>query len=146
MLGLCFAFDNNAQRRDLWSWISGWFSIDEAWETGRPDDFSTLVSGFRPESISVADLPKEPRLVIMTDPEADFVQGDISLYDYTHPESAIYLFGRDGGKLKSEDFEGRDHDRVFVPIDSYDMWASHAAVATFYDRRLKQCRSVTTEL
>ena len=139
MLGLCFSFDRDVKRRDYWAWVAGWFSVTHAWERNRPDDFGNYLSQFQPETIRDAhELPTQARLVVMTAPDADEVKGNVCLYDYVHPKNAIYYFGRDGGKMSHKELP-EECDKVYVPVDSYDLYASHAASITFYDRRLK-CR------
>ena len=99
---------------------------------GQPDDILRL-SRFLPEPISsFAELPDETRLVVLQPEAGRYVQGRVSLHQYTHPADAIYCFGYDHGNM--EPFE-RAADLVYVPTAKYEMLAAFAATVALEHRR-----------
>ena len=88
---------------------------------------------------SVADLPQSVPLVVLAQVNGRYVQGDVSLKDFTHPTDAIYLFGNDVEWVTSEELVGHSIDHlVYIPTDTGDdMWSWAAYVATAWDRVVK---------
>ena len=135
MLGLCFAYDQNARTRNEWAFLIDWFGVTDSWEYGKPDD----VDGY-PKSTGIttsAELPDKP-LVVLTPAEARTVKGTQCLHDFVHPEEAIYMTGGNHVHMaESPMFNGRDYQTVYIPVDQYELYAIFAATMAFYDRRHK---------
>lgn len=138
MLGICFNWDSHVIRREWWDWTCDWFSVDQPFERNRPEGFESQ-SKFLPPLIKTAgELPDVP-LVVLTAPDARFVKGDECLYDFKHPDDAIYWFGHDHTNMDPEDFADREPDhKVFIPIDKYEVYSAFVASMVLYDRRRKQ--------
>ena len=139
MLGICFNFDSHVIRREWWDWHCDWFGVDQAWERNRPEEFERH-SKFLPQQIKTAgELPSDIPLIVLTAPDARFVKGDECLYDFVHPEDAIYWFGHDHTNMDPEDFADREPDhKVFIPIEKYEVYSAFVASMVLYDRRRKQ--------
>lgn len=139
MLGICFNFDSHVIRREWWDWHVDWFGVDQAWERNRPEGFERH-SKFLPQQIKTAgELPSDIPLIVLTAPDARFVKGDECLYDFVHPEDAIYWFGHDHTNMDPEDFADREPDhKVFIPIEKYEVYSAFVASMVLYDRRRKQ--------
>jgi hypothetical protein len=131
VLGLCIHYDPHPQRREWWSYVAGWYGIEDIFEVGQPSDIWSL-SRFLPQPVnSFAELP-DSNLVVLQPEAGRLVQGQTSLHQYTHPEDAIYCFGYDHGVM--EPFE-READFVYVPVAKYEMLAAFAATVTLEHRR-----------
>lgn len=88
----------------------------------------------------IADLPKTTPLIIINPENGRYVQGVTSLVDFTHPASAIYLFGSDEGFLSPNNLKGHSiKDKVYIPAETDDQMFSYMAFAVvMWDRKMKR--------
>jgi tRNA(Leu) C34 or U34 (ribose-2'-O)-methylase TrmL len=84
-------------------------------------------------------LPPGP-LVVLSPETANHLAGTESLYDFEHPEDAIYVFGADNISIHPKFFGDREIDHaVYIPIEKVTHINSHVTAAmVLYDRRHKE--------
>jgi hypothetical protein len=76
----------------------------------------------------------QEQIVYLAPQNGTYIQGNISLVDYVHPESCCYVFGPNDSSLQSSE----PGDKVYIPTNNdwqYYNWMVGAI--TFYDRRVK---------
>jgi len=131
VFGLCIHYDPHPQRREWWSYVAGWYGVENIWEMGQPDDIERL-SRFLPEPINSFDELPDSNLVVLQPEAGRYVQGVTSLHQYTHPEDAIYCFGYDHANMEPFD---READLVYIPTAKFEMLAAFAATVALEHRR-----------
>ena len=87
---------------------------------------------------TAAELPDVP-LVVLGPPDGKFVQGNVSLKDFQHPDDAIYLFGGTQDVLTVEDLGGRVPDAsVYIPFVKHECYSHAAGYMALWDRYVKR--------
>ena len=83
-------------------------------------------------------LPPGP-LVVASPLHSNHLNGTTPLYEFVHPEDAIYVFGADNISLHPQMFGEREIDYlVYVPTSGRDLFSHLAGAMVLYDRRCKQ--------
>lgn len=113
-VGICYAYSPNGYYRTQWLCNVTGFQPSAAWERGLGVDVPN------PEGVlpcaTAEDLPQDASLVVLSPQTARIVQPTISLFDFVHPERAVYFFGADTIFLSEDDFGSREPDHVvYVP-------------------------------
>ena len=134
MVAICFeAVD--LDNRENWSFVADSFTVD-SYEIYRPESLDTNWRKSAPIA-SIAELPKTVPLVIAAHRNAKYLQGEIALPDFEHPEACIYLFGHDHRNLDPSMVEGFDYQTVYIPV-RYEMYSYQAGAMFLYDRLAKE--------
>lgn len=128
---------DNAGDRDGWSQILEAFEIYEIYELpglGHPLDRSIKLE-------SLADLANyhPAPLVPVAAIDGDFVQGDTALFEFEHPEEAIYIFGGTMTRLTWADLQG-ENLAAAIYITAGDMFPAQAGAIVLWDRLSKRRR------
>ncbi len=135
--GVVIKVDNKFDR-DGWSQVLEAFGISEIYELpglGHPLDRSIKLE-------SLADLanyhPAAP-LVPVAAINGDFVQGETALFEFEHPEEAIYIFGGTMTRLTWADLQGLTLE-ASVYIAAGDLFPAQAGAIVLWDRLTKRRR------
>ena len=139
---VCMFFPRNEKEQNQWDYVlSPWCpaTVYLVGEGTLPHLNNIFKDAIQVETLT--ELPEDEQIILMAPQTGRFIQGDESLYDFVHPENAIYMFGPNHVNLTLEDdfWDGRmpDH-RVYVTVDTNDeMFNWIAGTVTLYDRRLK---------
>lgn len=102
-------------------WVEGaWAEVLGAFDLRRSEE--------KPEMTKVLVQPAAGR----------WVQGDIPLPEFDHPEDAVYIFGPEDGHLPPEE-EGEYDCKVYIPQSRshVTLYAHQAAAIVLYDRLVK---------
>ena len=125
--------------QDQWSWVFSNFGINAIWERGYNNPDADI---FQPTvKISTAvELPSERPLVVLAPVDGRYIQGNVNLKDFVHPENAIYLFGGSQDNLSDEDdLGGRKPDAlVYIPVVEHEMYGHAAGYIVLWDRYIKR--------
>lgn len=114
-----------------WNLIINGFSFDKIYVMGSAPWEATVLRDAE-HIISLDDLPKDKKVVVMAPKNGKAPQGEISLYDYQHEDDTIYVFGPDIGNLTQDMLGDRDITTVYIPVNRvFYSWV--AAAMTFYD-------------
>lgn len=125
--------------QDQWSWVFSNFGISDIWEMGKNSEKDGNIYQKTFSIDTAAELPKEIPLIILAPPAGQFIQGTVSLADFTHPENAIYIFGGSRAVLTEEDLGGRKPQTVvYIPTVKHEMYSHTAAYVTLWDRYVKR--------
>jgi tRNA(Leu) C34 or U34 (ribose-2'-O)-methylase TrmL len=132
--GVCLEYDAREQFRRAWGYIVQECEVPNAWErnTGEGMDYY-LWENWHFNS-SVLEIP-DP-IIVLSPKDGSKLQGEISLYDFEHPENAVYFFGSDTRDLYPCHLEGREYKSVYIPDSGY-MHSFTAAAMVIYDRKFK---------
>ena len=120
MVGICFKYDGGymlLMREQYYELIKAFPDITNIYERlvdeKEPNDYNDQPLT---KITNADDLPTEPTLVILSSLQGEYIKGDISLTDYTHPGDVIYFFGDDHNHLTQEMIGIRtDYDKVYIP-------------------------------
>ncbi len=128
MLGVCITLSGGTLDTQ-WEFVLSNFEIDELYLLGGAEPSSKLMeAGTRISSIAEIDHP----VVVMAPLRGRYVQGEIPLNEFKHPEDAVYVFGSD--KLHME-LDTEPEHKVYIPTATKDEMYSHVAAAvTLWDR------------
>lgn len=141
MISVCFRYNSNQTFMNQWDYVVCNFKPDRIF-VYHDEDTEPFISNPLKEATfikSISELPNDSTLVIFNPENGRTIQGEQSLFDYVHPENAIYYYGSDSETMQIEDFEGKEYDKVFIPTDTVDNMYSFVAYATtMHDRRLKE--------
>jgi hypothetical protein len=99
---------------------------------GRPFHDATVVS-------SLDEVHPELPLVVLQPKDGEYVQGEIDLYAYSHPEDCVYYFGDDNTHTRVEEFGSRTPDLVYIDARlGTPLFAAVAFWTVAYDRELER--------
>lgn len=88
--------------------------------------------------LPLKDMVEDCQLVVLAPRAGRFIQGEVSLREYRHPDKALYLFGSDKEHLHPDVLCDAPSDRVFIPTATHHEMYSHVAAAVvLWDRMLK---------
>lgn len=89
------------------------------------------------EVVQYEDIPNVPTVLLA--PENGYVvSGEISLFDFEHPENVCYIFGPDHVHFQPHMLKKSPDFKVFVPLGGYkEMYSWVCAGIVLYDRSLK---------
>ena len=140
MLGVCFRTEKVGWMQDQWSWVFSNFGITDIWERGYGTNTDEEIYQTIVGIDTAAELPTEPKLVVLSPPDAKFIQGSEPLHTFVHPENVIYLFGGSYSNLTDEDdLGGRIPDHtVCIPTVKLECYSQAAAYMTLWDRFVKR--------
>lgn len=134
--GVVIKIDNDLDRM-TWDQLLQACMISEIYELpglGHPLDRSIKIEGlvdlgnYRPaEHVALAGV------------DGDFIQGDVDLQAFEHPEDAIYIFGGTMTRLTESDFwdDPVEPIKVFIPLDGVPLFPAQAGAITLWDRYSK---------
>lgn len=132
---------NNNDAQNQWDYVLTNFGIPPENVWMRNDlDLLNYHGKYTQTHGTAFDLDPNIPLVVVQPLGGRYIQGNISLIDFVHPNSAIYLFGGDNDNLSSEeDLGGRNPDYlVYIPTATHDeMYSWVAASCVLYDRLVK---------
>lgn len=132
--GVCLEYDARENFRRAWGYLIQESEIPNAWERNtHPQAEYATWKGWH-FNASMDDIP-DP-LIVLTPQDGSKLQGEQSLYDFVHPENAVYYFGGDRSDLRHSALQGRPYTSVYIP-DSGFMHSFTAAAMVVYDRKLK---------
>lgn len=140
MIGISFKYDagydqlKREQFYELFKAFTGMTIFEREVDVLEPDHYNdqpfTRVD-------NADDLPTEPTLVVLTGLDGEYIQGDVSLVDYVHPENAIYWVGDDHSSLTQASIgERTDYDAVYIPVEK-SLFSTMALSIALFDRQLK---------
>lgn len=118
-----------------WRHVLRAFGIGEVYELpglGVPLGHSVMI-----ERAADAVNYHDAKLVVIQNPDGDFVQGVDSLTTFEHPEDAIYIFG--GSLARMTEFDLTDaqiHAYVYIPVGA--LYPHQAGAVVFWDRLIKR--------
>lgn len=139
--GLCLEYPVIEQFRRAWSYLHQENEVPNTWERDTPEGMDYKWKGWH----CVQDLSTVPDpLIVLTAIDGSKLKGKTSLYEFVHPENAVYYFGSDKRDLHHYHLEGRDYQTVYIPDGGF-MFSFEAAAMVIYDRRFKQWQSQTAE-
>ncbi len=140
MFGVCFRHERQGWLQDQWSWVFSNFGVTEIWERGHDPSKDGDIYQDVIEITTAAELPADRPLVVLAPPAGRYIQGDVSLKDFVHPEDAIYLFGATQANLSDEDdLGGRAPETVvYIPSVEHEVFGYAAAYMTLWDRYAKR--------
>lgn len=141
MASLCIPLPTSGSFQNQWDFALSNFTPDQLFVIGDSSDapetnvFSKLNATYLS---SMDELPDQP-LVLMAPKNGFYIQGEIELSEFQHPENAIYIFGSDNYQMSEDIIGSVEIDfKVFIPTDSqHDMYSWSAYVVTMWDRRMK---------
>lgn len=125
MFGICFHYDPKLQT--FWDQIIRTFLIQNVYEVGTPEDFTTPLWN---TVASVGGVDIKP-LICFSPTSAKYMPGLISLEEFEHPKNGLYYFGSDNCHNPKIDNDAC----VYVPTIRPDpLWSVQAAIIVLYDR------------
>ena len=130
MIGICLIAPEQGlpHEVDQWVYLSWGLAPDGVWATD--DAFGR--TGLETVA-SLADLPAAD-IVIVQPLSGKHVQGTEPLGPYSHPDSAIYVFGASNYNMTTDDISGvAIHSKVYIPGE-IDFHAPIAGAMVLYDR------------
>lgn len=135
--GVCLEYTAVEQFRRAWSYLVQECEIPNAWERDTEEgmDYSNW-DNWRFDT-DVLDLP-DP-IIVLSPKDGSKIQGEKSLYEFIHPENAVYFFGSDTRNLHDDHLKGREYQTVYIPHTGH-IYSFEAAAMVVYDRKLKQWR------
>lgn len=140
--GVCIEFSAVEQFRRTWSYLAQENKIPYTYERMPENlaDWDKMDYGWE-NWHCVTDLSSVPDPIVVLSPaDASHLPGEISLYEYEHPENVTYFFGSDTRDLWEYHLEDRDYTTLYIPFGGY-MYSFSAAAMVIYDRRLKEWQS-----
>lgn len=133
MISICFSSDKKGSNRDFWEYLITGFNL-KAYDRNPPEPF--IPSDLAVSILSVDELPNDVPLVVVQCQHGKQMQGEHCIYDYVHPENAIYYFGPDNEYVSPEDFGNRQYDSIYIPQESgetNELWSHQAGAMVIYD-------------
>lgn len=132
--GVVVKIDNKVDR-DGWIQLLEAFAISEIYEL--PGLGHALDNSIKLESLAdLANYHVAP-LVVLAARDGDFVQGETALFEFEHPEDAIYIFGGTMTRLHEVDLRGIDKPAK-VYIIARDIFPAQAGAIVLWDRLVKR--------
>ena len=133
--GVVVKIDNKVDR-DGWIQLLEAFAITEVYEL--PGLGHSLDQSIKIERLM--DLVKfhDADLVVLAARAGDFVKGDQSLFEFEHPEEAIYIFGGTMTRLHEVDLRGLRPAAAKVYIIARDLYPAQAGAIVLWDRLVKR--------
>ncbi len=136
--GLVIKIDNDGDRT-TWDQLLQAFGVGELYELpglGHPLDRSIKI-----ESLAdLANFNPVAELIALAGVDGDFIQGEVDLQEFEHPEAAIYIFG--GTMTRLTEVEIYDAPipviKVFIAADGVPLFPSQAGAIVLWDRYLKR--------
>jgi len=137
MFGICFVGEQRRDTQDQWSFLLSNFGDPECWEIEKRRTEKVYQ---KPTKIKTAEaLPSDRPLVVLAPEAGRYVQGNVSLKDFVHPDDAIYLFGGSHLNLSTDEMGDRIGDHlVYLPLVKHECYAPPAAYMTLWDRYVKR--------
>lgn len=134
--GVCLEFTPVEPFRRTWGYLIQECEVPNAWERNTHERSHYNWDGWH-FNVDMKDVP-DP-LVVLTPIDGSKLKGTISLWDYVHPENAVYYFGSDKADLRHENIGREKYDKVYIP-DCGFMHSFTAAAMVIYDRKIKEGR------
>jgi hypothetical protein len=76
-------------------------------------------------------------LVLVQPADGQYLQGEIPLPDFTHPEDCVYLFGSSDALL--QELPRTPFAKVYIPsLPTWEMYSHQAGAIVLYDRFVKR--------
>lgn len=133
MIHVCFSSDKNGTNRDFWEYLITGFNL-KAYDRAPPEPVvelphTTIIN-------SIDDLPTDIPLIVVQCQHGKQIQGEHCIYDYVHPENAIYYFGSDKEYMNPEDFGDREYDSIYIPQEPgepNELWSHQVGAMVIYD-------------
>jgi hypothetical protein len=141
MIAVAFHFTEDENTIKQWEYVLSHFEADYLYCVGGQPPVSDVLS--KAACIQSGDeLPLDIPVILLAPINGLYVQGNVSLVDFDHPEDACYWFGSDFLHFDPELLGGRQPDHtVYVPVDTKDQMFSHVVWAVVaWDRRQKGAR------
>lgn len=141
MLRVCLHGYSDPHTLDQWGFVLSHWKPGMVYILGGPDDLNTNVSFLRNAKRvkTASQLPKTPKLVLLSPKEARYIRGEVALDTFKHPADAIYMFGSNKVHLSDDEMGGRVPDyKVFIPTDDHhEMYDFVSAALVLYHRALQ---------
>jgi hypothetical protein len=138
---VCIPYSNNESEQKNFDYILSNFSVDELFVLAEENETlpNTNIMGKGTKILSYKELPQDIPHVLLAPEDGRYVQGNISIYKFNHPEDAIYIVGSNNYFVDLEDFEKFPEHLVYIPTDTHDEMFNWSALGVIlYDKRLKQ--------
>lgn len=137
MFDVCLVSTSGANWEKQWSYLLSHFAPRDIYVIG--EELERKVKPFT-NYIHIETAEAVPNDLVLLAPQSGrYVQGDVSLVDFQHPQDCTYMFGADHVNM-SEDYLGNrvaEHC-VYIPTDTSDqMYSFMAGAITLYDRLIK---------
>lgn len=136
MISICLHTPVNEELQNQWDYVLNNFMVDQIYVVG-----GNIKSKIFKNATYINDYSeiKSKNIVLCSPDNAREVQGEISLIEFSHPDDCCYVFGRDDGYFKSNDFQNIDlHKKVYIPMSNdLDMYSHVAAAVFLFDRKVK---------
>jgi hypothetical protein len=139
MSGVLFRCELRGWQQDQISWVLSNYGITEVWR--QESESSTDAAIYQPSVLveTANDLPADRELVVLSPPDARFIQGTQSIDGFVHPENPIYMVGGSQSVINVEDLGGRVPDAVvYIPTVKLEMYAFAALYHVLFHRRLQR--------
>jgi hypothetical protein len=135
---VCAGWFRGNDAPNQWSFVCTNFGIPPeqfVW-WGKPDGH-VVDSRYRNSVPTLDDLP--PGTPVLVQPaEGRYVNGQVPLSEFRHPENAVYIFGPDNQNVDPDDLPP-DYQSVHVETASHhDMYSWVAAAIVLHDRMVKR--------
>lgn len=120
-----------------WDHILRSYPIDKVFVLGN-EPWGTHPTRNATHIITLDEIPKEHRIVCLAPQTGRTIKGEVSLYDYTHKDNSVYVFGPDIMRINEDMIGSASFDRVYIPCEKDEFYSWVAAAITFYDIGVKQ--------
>lgn len=134
MVGIALVHPVGQSRVDQWGYVLPAFQHDALYLVGEvPAELNRPFHKARPFSEAAGP-------VVLVQPlSAPHVPGEISLVDFEHPESCVYVFGGDDVNMTVEEAEALSPEWVvYIPTGEEQLFSATAAAIVLYDRGAKR--------
>ena len=132
---VCFQYDARNHFRQAWGYLVQECRIPISWERDTPEEERHPQHNWT-QFLDTMDQLQGP-LIVFNDEHAPYLPGTVSLYEFEHPENAVYFLGSDRSNQNPKMFEGIDYTSVFIP-DAGPLYSFQAAAMVIYDRKFKE--------
>lgn len=117
-----------------WNYVIRHFNPENVYVLGVNEDIKIPVTSHQISSLK--ELPTDHKLVLMAPEVGRVISGKESLFNFTHPTRAIYLFGLNNSYVAEDTLKDVTIDSsIFIKTETDDQMHSYVAAAiTIYDR------------
>ena len=136
MFDVCLVVTPGQHWEQQWSYLLSHFKPRDVYTIGALDRKVKPFDNY----VQVENANEVPGTLVLLAPVLGrYVQGEVAIQDFQHPEDCCYMFGGDNSTMSDDFLAGRDPEhKVFIPTDSRDdMYSFMAGAITLYDRLIK---------
>lgn len=125
----------NGAEENQWDYVLSNIKVDKIYMGGSYQGTNNVLRD-APHITTFDDLPNDPIVLLSPESSQNF-KPNISILEFEHPESAIYVFGPNNEHLTDEDVGNRKIDYIVnIPTDTKDEMFNYSAyLITMWNRR-----------